>query len=74
MLSFVAAVKVAQWVARAYGYRALKRREYVDVSTSVLGKWVRILKNSKLEKFFWENNSSQNNLPINLIYYFPIIF
>ena len=44
MLSFVAAVKVAQWVARAYGYRALKRREYVDVSTSILGKWVRILK------------------------------
>ena len=44
MLSFVAAVKVAQWVAKAYGYVALKRREYVDVSTSILGKWVRIFK------------------------------
>ena len=48
----MAAVKVAQWVAKAYGYVALKRREYVDVSTSILGKWVRILKNSKLGKFF----------------------
>ena len=41
MLSFVAAVKVAQWVAKAYGYVALKRREYIRpsrVSTSMVGK------------------------------------
>ena len=41
MLSFVAAVKVAQWVAKAYGYVALRRREYLQpsrVSTSMVGK------------------------------------
>ena len=53
MLSFVAAVKVAQWVAKAYGYVALKRREYIRpsrVSTSMVGKCAKIRKIYNLEK------------------------